>query len=461
MSRPAPAFVLPPPAAAPVSAAARLAYVLRHFRRAYAEVPDVAIGPAGSGAAVEVAAGAGAFFQQTNPYPAPPNYREWAGQRLPFFFDQQPAAPLLTRRPGRAVIGADIIAAAFYLLSGWQEYFSEVRDQHGRFPYAASVQQRFGFVMRPVVNYYFDVLKTAIEHVAGRPLRPRRWGARQADFAACITHDIDSLHGGWGPALRHALRHGQAGRALRLLGRKAAGRPAPWHNLAQVRAAAARFGAPGTYFMLARQPPAPNGVRNADYDFRQPAIRRQLADLRQTGAEIALHGSYGTAQNLARLCAEAAGLGLPPVAGNRFHYLCWEPRRTPAVVAAAGFTYDSTLGFAEHYGFRNSYCHPFSPFDFERGQAHDFLEIPLNVMDTTLYHPSYLQLGPTEILPALRPMLAEVARFGGVATVLWHNNHFDPTNHHTGPRQFAALLAELKQRGAAFSTGRDICGQVG
>ncbi len=124
------------------------------------------------------------------------------------------------------------------------------------------------------------------------------------------------------------------------------------------------------------------------------------------------------------------------------------------------FAYDSTLGFAEHYGFRNSYCLPFRPFDFRTGQAHDFLEIPLNVMDTTLHHPRYLQLAPEEILPALLPMFREIERFGGVATVLWHNENFDPANQRNGPAQFRVLMEYLRSRNVAFGTCRDIWAQT-
>ena len=128
--------------------------------------------------------------------------------------------------------------------------------------------------------------------------------------------------------------------------------------------------------------------------------------------------------------------------------------------SADRFSYDSTLGFAEHFGFRHSYCLPFYPYNFQTGAAHNFLEIPLNVMDTTLHHPHYLQLRAAEILPALRPMLEEIKKFGGVATVLWHNDHFDPANHLTGPRQFAEIMHYLQQHGAAFLTGSQIVAEL-
>ena len=453
------AFPEPPTPAAPaITPAGRLAYVLQHFWQAYPAAQPIAIDYRPTPAGVTVADGAGTFFSETSPYPSAPRWHSWAGRQIPVFFDAAaPDAPLLTLSPGAVRINADIIAAAFYLLSGWQEYFSPERDRHGRFPYAASVQAQHNFVDVPVVNYYFDVLKTAVEHVSGKVLKPRRWHG--APVAAFITHDIDSLHGGWGTALRRALRRGRLLGAGRALWGKATGRPAPWNNLEQVQATTAGFGAPSTFFMLGSRQPASNGTANADYAI-DGAMRNRLLALETSGAEIASHGSYGTATDPQRLQAELGQYGPARLAGNRFHYLCWEPRRTPGVVAAAGFQYDSTLGFAEHFGFRNSYCLPFHPFDFERGQPHAFLEIPLNVMDATLQHPNYLQLGPEEIMPALMPMLEEIERFGGVATVLWHNDHFDPANTTTGPRQFAEIMSYLQQRGAAFLTGSQIVAEL-
>ncbi|MFC7668474.1 hypothetical protein ACFQT0_14660 [Hymenobacter humi] len=186
-----------------------------------------------------------------------------------------------------------------------------------------------------------------------------------------------------------------------------------------------------------------------------PKLQQRLAALRAQGHEVGLHGSIGTATDAQRLAQERHILA-QATQGLRFHYLRWEPRNTPAWIEKAGFQYDATLGFAEHFGFRNSYCHPFYPFNFGTGTAHDFLEIPLNVMDATLHHPNYLQLGAHEILPALTPLFAEIEKFGGVASVLWHNENFDPANTTTGPRQFHEIMRQLSQRGAAFLTGHEI-----
>ena len=458
MSAPPVSELLPTPRAVAVPSEVRLAYVLRHFQLAYPDAPVVEIGYDPAPAGVQVLDGSNSFFLQAAPQPPAPNWREWQGQRIPFFFDAAPETPLLTLVPGRAVVHADVVSAAFYLLSGWQEYFSMERDRHGRFPYAASVQRQYEFVALPVVNYYFDVLKTAIEHVTGQLLRPRRW--HKAPFAAFITHDVDNINGGWGTGVRLALRRGQWLRAAQLAFSKATARPAPWNNLEQVQAVTACYGAPSVFFVLGDNRPATNGIANADYEFSTPAFLARLENLQAHGAEIASHGSYDTSDDSERVQQEIGRFGPLQPLGNRFHYLRWEPTRTPHVVEQAGFVYDSTLGFAEHFGFRHSYCLPFFPFDFSQGRAHSFLEIPLNVMDATLQHRHYLQLRPEEMLPALSPMLAEIARFGGVATVLWHNANFDPANEANGPQQFAQLMEELRRRGAAFLTGQQIVAEL-
>ncbi|TDN37914.1 hypothetical protein A8B98_01250 [Hymenobacter sp. UV11] len=430
----------------------RLAYVLRHFQLAYPGVPAIAIGYAGTQLQIEVADLSANFFSEINPYPPAPHWREWQGQQIPFFFDNPTESQLLSFQEKKVLISADIISAAFYLLSGWQEYFSSERDRHGRFPYAASVQKTHNFLTLPVVNYYFDVLKTAVEHVSGQPLAVRRWGTVRADFATFISHDVDNMRSAWKAPAKAALAQQKPGLFSKLLWQHLT-QPDAWDNLEAVAAATAHYGAESTFFILPVDYPATNGLRNADY-LLTTKLAQRLHALRQHGCQVAMHGSLGSATNAEKLHVESEANYL--VGGIRFHYLCWEPRLTVSVVENTGFEYDSTLGFAEHIGFRHSYCQPFYPFNFSTGRAANFLEIPLTVMDTTLHHPAYLQLAPDEILPVLRPIFAETKKFGGVVSVLWHNENFDPANTRNGPQQFHQLMRYLEQEGTQFLTGREI-----
>jgi peptidoglycan/xylan/chitin deacetylase (PgdA/CDA1 family) len=315
------------------------------------------------------------------------------------------------------------------------------------------VQNQYGFVMLPVVNYYFDVLRAAVEHVSGQPLQLRHWGSQKAGFAAFISHDVDNLYSAWKAPAKAALHARLFSRFGSLLLRHLT-QPDAWNNLELVAAATEQYGAKSTFFILPTKGKAANGTPNADYGLGT-RLWKQLVRLQAAGWEIGLHGSIGTAINWNQLYVEAEQLP-GDIFGCRFHYLSWEPRLTPTSVDAVKFHYDSTLGFAEHFGFRNSYCLPFQPFDFANSFEADCVEIPLNVMDATLHHPNYLQLAPDEMIPALAPVFAEIKRFGGVASVLWHNENFDPANTKNGPRQFHEIMAHLQCEGAAFRTGREI-----
>jgi len=85
----------------------------------------------------------------------------WKNTEIPFFFDQS-FPEIITREKNFFIINYDIIASSFLLLSGWNEYFSEKKDHYGRFPYSESIQAKLGITQKPVVNYYFDILKTVI-----------------------------------------------------------------------------------------------------------------------------------------------------------------------------------------------------------------------------------------------------------------------------------------------------------
>jgi hypothetical protein len=446
-----PATTLAPATPVSVSAEVRLAYVLQHFRLAYPSTPAIAIGYAGHQPQVEIAELSAGFFDANLACPAAPNLRDWLGRQVPFFFDNRAIEALIIFQPGKVFISADIISAAFYLLSGWQEYFSTERDRHGRFPYVASVQQKYNFVTVPVVNYYFDVLKTAVEYISNQPLRPRTWGSQQATFAAFISHDVDNLYSAWKAPAKAALQQRQLNQFGRLLWKHLT-QPDAWDNLDTVAATTAQYGAESTFFLLPTKGQAADGTPNADYDLTAlpPKFWRRLATHACT---IDLHGSIGTATNAQKLMTEDA---VVDALGVRFHYLRWDPAQTPMVVEESQFLFDSTLGFAEHFGFRHSYAQPFFPFNFELGRAAHFLEIPLNVMDATLHHPNYLQLQPHEILPALQPVFAEINRFGGVAAMLWHNENFDPANTRNGPQQFHEIMRHLQLQQVAFLTGREI-----
>lgn len=431
----------------------RFRYVWQHFQSLY-QVPaglQVGYGTFGSGQ-VRIASQAGDFFRQQHPWPRDIAWKEWWGEPLPLLFAADASLPLLSQHQDFIQVNYDLIAGAFYFLSGWQEYHAKDRDRHGRFPYKSSLQYKLGCTCLPVVNYYFDILKTAIEKATGRVLASRLHP--EASFTVLLTHDIDNTQSGWKAEAKAAWQRGELGHMLQAGIARLQGRD-PWYNWTEMAGLTAEAGAASTFFFLCEQQ-AYQGIRNADYEVTKEKYQAAIQALAAGGAEIAIHGSLEAAEKAEKLMQEIMRLPVP-VRGNRFHYLRFDPCTTPDLLDRAGLAYDSTLGFAEHYGFRHSYCFPFRLFNFRENKPYEFLEIPLILMDTTLHHPHYLQLAPEQVLPALRPVLAEIEKFKGCFNLLWHNENFTGHRKTNGLEVFKQLLAELGQRKVAYTTGNKLC----
>ena len=429
-----------------------LDYVLFHFKRVYhlPEPLEISYGLDGR-SRVQVLPAEGSFFESELPRPDQVGKKDWKGTSLPLFFQSTTTQEWFTpQTDGQVQVHYDLVASAFFLLSGWQEYYSPERDQFGRFPYRASVQAEEGFVTIPVVNYYFEILKEAVEIAYGQKIQPRLWQGKP--FATCLTHDVDYLQSAWKVAGISALRKGNILRLVRLAYQKLAQNDA-WFNLLQVEQELEKLQARATFFFLPKSAKS-EGHPNADYDIASAAVQAEISRLVSAGHEIALHGSHGTGTSAAQLLGEREKIPAP-VQGNRFHYLRFDPGASPAVLLSSGITYDSSLGFPEHYGFRHSYCHPFRLFSFKERAMQETWELPLNLMDITLHHPRYLQLAPRHVMPAVTPLLNEIIRFHGVFTLLWHNENFTPYALPQGVQIFRDLTRYCSRAGTAFLTASE------
>jgi hypothetical protein len=339
--------------------------------------------------------------------------------------------------------GPDLLASAFFWLSGWQETTCTARDAHGRFPFSASLQDALGCVDVPLVDHYRRHLGALLAS-RGLPVGATKWAG--APWALVCTHDVD--HGRkrrLGTAARAlSRRDGKTAAALR----QAVGGPDP--RLAAIdrfAAAERRLGAGATYFFKA----ARRTRFDAPYPLAQREVRRRLRDLAVAGFEIGLHPGYFAHDNPARLAAErdllAAATGVPPSV-VRQHFLRHEPALTPRIQHEAGLRIDSTLGFASREGFRRGTCHPFRLWDLRRRAALDLWEMPLSVMDTTLFQ--YRRLEPPDALEAAWRVARAASRVGGCGVILWHNTAFDEVDYPGQGAVYERLLERAAADGAAL-----------
>jgi hypothetical protein len=106
--------------------------------------------------------------------------------------------------------------------------------------------------------------------------------------------------------------------------------------------------------------------------------------------------------------------------GGRQHFLRFQVPDTWRHWEQVGLSYDATLGYADHEGFRCGTCHPFRPFDVEQNRELDLWEVPLIVMDGTLHN--YRQLTPEQGEARILELAHRCQQVEGTFTLLWHNS---------------------------------------
>jgi hypothetical protein len=342
----------------------------------------------------------------------------------------------------------DDVAEAFFHLARVEERGAR-RDEHGRFRAEWSC---------------LDPLDPPLERLRRRlGSEPPRWGGGR--FAVALTHDVDTP---W-----RWTRTGIRGAAARLKGHVLAGRTAlalrearglaaiPWHRLRgtdpnwsfeQLLSEERARGGSSTFFVLAGHGDPHDGARPETYDRLRPRLVETIVE---HGGEVGLHGTYLSAEDPARLRHERDTLAevmsvytdITRGLGQRYHYLRVDPHRNLRPLAELGLAYDATLAFPDAVGFRAGIAHPFRPWDLERHQPLDLIEIPLVAMDVTLAEARYLGLPARAAWPHFERLLDWAAKHGGGFAVLWHPDRFDGATSAGWDRLYYRFLDEIGARG--------------
>ena len=175
------------------------------------------------------------------------------------------------------------------------------------------------------------------------------------------------------------------------------------------------------------------------------------------GGEIGLHGGY---YQLNRAEGYRAGrealrreLGVDAI-GIRNHFLRFTGSETWRAQEAAGFQYDSTLGFSDRVGSRDGRMFPFFPAEGAGGRAMNLLELPLTVMDAALF--ARRALSGAEALETAWGAIEPVMAAGGLVTLLWHNDGFNEPEYREWQWTYERLLERLAAAGPWCATGGEI-----
>lgn len=324
---------------------------------------------------------------------------------------------------GGLICRLDILASVLFTLSRVEEANCEELDEHGRFPASVSIAAREGFLERPILDEHGLAFQQALSS-----LLPA-WLPNRPVFKIKLTHDIDYIGIPFevGASVGHALmRHKPAATLRDVLSQFSGAFPSELAQVLRLADISSARGISSAFFWKGSH----RGPFDSGYDPGHKKVQKVIQALRSHGFELGVHPGYDTFGNLAKLANEVDKLRRALCVespGGRQHYLRWSPD-TWMDWEACGLSYDSSLGFADRFGFRAATGFPYRPWSFRENRQLNLIEVPLILMDCTPV--KYMRLHKEQALERISLAVRRMKRSGGVFTILWHNTILlDPVYH--------------------------------
>lgn len=399
----------------------------------------------------------------------PTQLHEWTSRRFPIY---QGAVSFLPGESSSVV--PDMGPLAYRTAIGGHDCWRVGYGLFEEVSFLLTKGQPAANAMRPTLELHIEFVRELLRRsrvsFAEVPARPRG-----AELTCCLTHDIDFFgirRHLFDRTLAGFLYRATVGAAVNLFrGRRS------FREVVQNWAAVLSL--PLVFLGVLRDPWAPleayevaDGPRPSTFfvvPFRgnpgvspegridtHRAVKYQASDvagpLREAaarGRELGLHGidAWRSPSSAARELGEVVPLAGCSAVGVRMHWL-YADANSPMQLESAGLAYDSSCGYNEAVGYRAGTAQV-----FRAPGTRDFLELPLSIMDTALFYPGRLDLSQEEGLERCRNLIEDVARFGGVLVVNWHDRSLAPER--LWGTAYKALLGELAKRRPWYATARD------
>ena len=352
---------------------------------------------------------------------------------LPVIYGEaRPVDP--TKKP--LICPIDLFASAFFMLTRWEEYVCQERDQYDRFAAHYALAFKFDFLDRPVVNEFVETLFAMLSHLDPSLKRKPR------TFRMLPSHDVDDPFYELGLPFINAFS-----RYLKKLTGQDKSPIIERHSLltwARINAGQIQYDPFNTFDYLLEQSferqlsdayyfiPAGNRESRNGNPVTQKVMLALMQRLLEAGHEVGIHGDFGTYQDAkifnadTQLLRDAVRQFHPSyeLIGGRQHYLQLALPKLWQIYHGAGLRYDTSLGFADRAGYRAGVCYEYPVFDFLERQLLPLRERPLIAMEGSVISECYMNCGYSdEALAIFIGLKKQCQRYKGDFTLLWHNSH--------------------------------------
>lgn len=314
--------------------------------------------------------------------------------------------------------GIDFFASIFFMLSRWEEYEVRERDCFNRFVGKESIAFKFGFLKRPVVNEYIEMLWNMMTHLGYDGKRLER------KFEIVPTHDIDIpyMRGRFvrisKEIVRSIISFDLKSLPFLILGYLRD----PYNTYDFLMGVSEKIGVRSHFYFMSS-----DDIITEDRE--SPYLTKHTANIvkkiRRRGHVVGFHPGYFSVESSSNWHKEKEHitnfLGFAPVEGRQ-HYLRFKMPETFSYWESNNMQIDSTLSYHDVEGFRCGTGDLFPVFDFINNIEYNLREHPLVIMDATFT--DYQGYTLEKISEILDYYIGVAKKYRMSLTLLFHNTSF-------------------------------------
>ncbi len=334
----------------------------------------------------------------------------------------------------------DPFAAAFYLVSRYEEYLPHQRDSHDRFDVKESLAWKKGFLQKPLIDIWAKRIKEILQKRFQQLVFPEK------SYQYISTIDIDNAYAFKEKGIVRTT--GALARSFFKLELKAfinrisvllETKHDPYDTYDDLNQLQQEYELKCIYFFLLGD--------YAENDKNVPVTSKKLQSLIKHIAdynECGIHPSYASNTFPEKISTEKSRLRKiirRDVTKSRQHFLMLKFPVTYRNLIEYDITDDYSMGHAGDVGFRASTCSSFLFYDLDREITTKLRIHPFVLMDATFKY--YLKVKPEEALNMIKSLVDEVRAVDGTFISLWHNESLSEIHPWVGWKDLCFQMVKI------------------
>lgn len=314
----------------------------------------------------------------------------------------------------------DIFSAVFYLLSRYEEYLPNEKDEYGRYAYENSLAYKEGFLHIPLVNTWIEDFRKALKkRFPSLNLQPSTFNFQPTyDIDEAFAYKNKSLGKTIGGLAKSVLigQWSRVSERIRVLKDK---QEDPYDAYTWMNKLHAQYNMAPVYFFHVAE-------KKGRYDKNIAPSHPAMQQLIKQHAEkylIGIHPSWASGDEKGLLGEEIKTLESiteKKITASRQHYIRFTLPHTFRRLINAGITDDYSMGYGSINGFRASVTSPFYWYDLKKEEQTKLLLHPFCFMEAnSFFEQKYL---PQRAYEEMMHYYNVVKAVNGTLITIWHNN---------------------------------------